>query len=165
MKLTYISWIPMVILMIIIFCFSHQQAEGSNEKSLPIANGILSIHENITNTSYDGEERVEKLNIINHVVRKLAHFTEYAILAISVAFFLWTWNFKDLRLILLSIIITSIYAVTDEVHQLFIPGRSGEIKDVLIDSLGGIAGALLFYLFTRFFAAIHPKDKNVSTSK
>lgn len=154
----------MVILMVIIFCFSHQKAEGSNENSLPIANGILTLHENLTNTSYDEEEREEKLNTINHVVRKLAHFTEYAVLAISVAFFLWTWKFKSLRLILLSILITSMYAVTDEIHQLFIPGRSGEVKDVLIDSLGGIAGTLLFYLFIRFVTAIHLKNKNVSTS-
>jgi VanZ family protein len=44
-----------------------------------------------------------------------------------------------------------LYAASDEFHQLFVPGRSGEVKDVLIDSAGAVTGALLFYLALRLY--------------
>ncbi|MFR1872919.1 MAG: VanZ family protein [Coprococcus sp.] len=37
----------------------------------------------------------------------------------------------------------ALYAVTDEIHQLFVPGRSGQITDVILDSCGGLIGAVL----------------------
>ena len=43
----------------------------------------------------------------------------------------------------MSVLSTALYAVTDEIHQLFVPGRSGQITDVILDSCGGLIGAVL----------------------
>lgn len=80
---------------------------------------------------------------VHTAVRKAAHFTEYAVLG----FFTCKAVLCDVRdrkhAILLSQIICSGYAVSDEIHQLFIPGRSGRAFDVGIDSLGALTGILI----------------------
>jgi len=92
MKLKYISWIPAVIIMGIIFYFSSRQVDNSNESSLTIANRILNIYENITNSNYQENVRTDILDSINHIVRKGAHFCEYALLACAIAFHLLVWK-------------------------------------------------------------------------
>lgn len=72
------------------------------------------------------------------VIRKIAHMTLYAILAFCAACSQIKPSFKKVLLF------CACYACTDEFHQLFIPGRSGEIRDVCIDSLGACIGFLLF---------------------
>ena len=47
----------------------------------------------------------------------------------------------------MTIIIIILYSCSDEIHQLFIPGRSGEIRDVLIDTLGGFNGSIFYKLY------------------
>ncbi|HIU52150.1 MAG TPA: VanZ family protein [Candidatus Merdicola faecigallinarum] len=63
--------------------------------------------------------------------------------------FINTYNIDVKRKITYSFIIGVIYAITDEIHQLFVPGRSGEIRDVLIDGLGIIVGIILIYQFKK----------------
>ncbi len=72
------------------------------------------------------------------VIRKIAHMTLYAILAFCAACSQIKPSFKKVLLF------CACYACTDEFHQLFIPGRSGEIRDVCIDCLGACIGFLLF---------------------
>jgi VanZ family protein len=81
------------------------------------------------------------LGWIDHVGRKLVHFSEYALLC-----FLW-WRplarvTSPRRAALLAFLITSAYAATDELHQTFIEGRHGTPVDWLIDSAGAAAAAL-----------------------
>lgn len=149
MKLKYISWLPAAILMIAIFYFSSKPADASNESSLPIAESILNIYENITGRSYQEADRSELLNTINHLVRKGAHFCEYAVFAMAIALHLHTLKLKRKGLFWLSVIITSLYAASDEVHQTFVPGRSGQISDVLLDTAGAFTGALFFMLVVK----------------
>ena len=59
------------------------------------------------------------------------------------------YNILDKRMIIYSLIFCFIYACSDEMHQLFINGRSGEIRDVLIDSIGAFIGISLYYLVRR----------------
>lgn len=83
------------------------------------------------------------------VIRKSAHMFSYAILAIF--WFMSIYDGKSIKkTFITSLVITFIYACTDEVHQLFIPGRSGEIRDVLVDSTGAIIGLFIVVLVTKF---------------
>ncbi len=75
------------------------------------------------------------------LIRKLAHFIEYFILGILV--FL-TWYSMGLgHRIILPFVFCVVYAASDELHQLFVPGRHGSITDVIIDSAGSGAAILL----------------------
>jgi len=90
---------------------------------------------------------IDNLEFLSLLIRKLAHFTEYFILGIL------TINcFKDYKfnnIFIYSLLFCIFYACTDEVHQLFVPGRSGNIIDVLIDSVGSIFGCGSYFIFIK----------------
>ena len=80
-----LSWLPAILVMIIIFNFSSKPADISGQSSLKIADNIYSIYEGLTGQVKEGEERLNILRVLDHVVRKGAHITEYAILAAAIA--------------------------------------------------------------------------------
>lgn len=165
MKLKKISWLPVIIMMGIIFTFSSKPAVNSRESSMTIANSILNIYENFTDTRFQGTQRTDKLGIIDHIIRKGAHFTEYAILAGTIFLHFSLRNRKGIKLILLSVALTAMYAATDEFHQLFVPGRSGEIKDVLIDTAGALTGVIILNLIINLFARKNRHIESVTLLK
>ncbi|MFW2489382.1 VanZ family protein [Clostridium chromiireducens] len=123
-----INWILLIIWMGVIFIMSNQPAQISDSQSIGVIKLLSSIGIDINGVF--GQ-------LANFVVRKCAHFIEYMILS------LLTFNVLNLyvntkRVVIITIIIVFIYACTDEIHQLFIVGREGAIRDVIIDTLGGI---------------------------
>lgn len=161
MKLKYISWLPAVIIMAIIFYFSAKPATISGESSLMISQTLLNAYENITDLSYEELARQQVLLDLDHIVRKTAHFIEYAILAAAWVMHFITWK-KGFRIgVGLSVLITSVYAATDEFHQTFVAGRSGQISDVLLDSCGAVVGAFFFLLLITIIKKFW--DKRIAT--
>lgn len=93
-----------------------------------------------------------------HLLRKGAHMTEYAVLGILLVLCMYEYipeKWKKFRLPC-AWIIGILYACTDELHQRFVPGRSGEIRDVMIDSAGVLAGVVLISVI---FACIRGKKE------
>lgn len=149
MKLKYISWLPAIAIMITIFSFSSKTADISGESSTAIADSIINVYENITDAPLQEEVRVEKIGVLDHIVRKTAHFTEYLILSLAFIFHFTQWKKSGWKLFALSVGLSTLYAATDEYHQLFILGRSGQFRDVLIDTSGAVIGFLLFCLLQK----------------
>jgi VanZ family protein len=143
MKLKYISWLPSVVIMCIIFIFSSKTATESGQSSMEIANTLVSAYEYTTNNQLDMEYRQDILPKLDHIVRKVAHGMEYAILAASIVFHFWVQGYNTRKIFFLAILISGMYAGTDEFHQLFIDGRSGQITDVGIDTLGACIGTII----------------------
>ena len=83
------------------------------------------------------------LAAIELALRKAAHMAEYAVLGLLTAGAFIGRRTSILAGILVPWCIASVYAVTDEIHQLFVPGRSGQVSDVLLDSAGVLAGLLV----------------------
>lgn len=163
MKLKYISWIPAVIIMVAIFWFSSKPADNSNESSLIITSQLINIYEDVANVQLQLDERSEIISTLNHIVRKSAHFCEYAILAFAFAFHLAVLKLVGKRLILIPVVLSSIYAMMDEFHQTFIPGRAGMLKDVLLDTAGAATGSLVFSLII-LIVIIVKKHKKLTIS-
>ena len=145
MKKKYLSWLPAILMMLVIFSFSSKPASVSGENSLRIADYVMTLYEKITD-SYVEELRYDRLLTLDHCIRKGAHVTEYAILSAAICLPLWIRRLKGRKLWLLAVLITAAYAASDEFHQRFVPGRSGEFKDVMIDTSGAALGAFLFLL-------------------
>ena len=82
-------------------------------------------------------------------VRKTAHFTLYFLLGLAFISFLKEFDLNNKKLLIYTILFVFIYACSDEIHQLFIRGRSGEILDVLIDTLGGITSSFIYTSFIK----------------
>ncbi len=82
-------------------------------------------------------------------LRKIAHVLEYAILTYLLIRAFWLTVKQYQKVLILSILISFIYALSDEFHQLFVFGRKGRIEDVAIDSIGILLIALLWYYIVR----------------
>lgn len=153
--LKYLTLIPPFFIMVAIFCFSAQPASESSELSGGFAERAILIAEKLTGKNLSEEERLKLSEKLQFPIRKGAHMTEYAVLGISILIplILWkeTWSYK--KLVLVSILLTTFYAATDEVHQLFVLGRSGQISDVLVDGTGAAIGII-------FASLIYSKIKN-----
>jgi len=86
------------------------------------------------------------------IVRKGAHFTEYTILGGFLVPAVKEWMAADTTPVPVSMeriaawLAGTLYAVTDEIHQFFVPGRSCELRDIVIDSCGVLAGGLVVSL-------------------
>ncbi len=130
-----------IIWMLIIFMFSNQKSTVStnNSQSL-IKNTIVNIYK-LFNQNATQEEIDNVVNTFDLPVRKLCHFTEYFILGILVLFTLKAYQINNLYI---TILICFIYACSDEFHQLFVDGRSGEVKDVILDTLGSVSFVILY---------------------
>lgn len=135
-KSKYIAWILVVGWMGCIFYLSHQPASSSSELSTGIMSFLLSI---IKWLPFQFDQ-----TIVHFFIRKGAHFFAYLILGMLVCHAL---NINRFRFFV-ALTICIVYAITDEVHQLFIEGRSGEVRDVVIDSFGSIVG-IVVYLFVK----------------
>ncbi len=122
----WLKWSALIVWMSLIFFFSHQSA-------LPGPyNGLLDL-----------------------VFKKSAHATAYAVLM-----FLWhqalkTTGLRGVKNLALALLLTLLYAISDEWHQTFVPGRNGQLADVLVD----LSGALLALILLRRIIA--PKEQNI----
>lgn len=133
-----------IIWMVVIFTFSNAPADDSTDTSRGFIYNVVSVYERVIDKNIDKESISEKLD---HPIRKLAHFTLYLILGFLVYhIFLYSkYNWKNLP----TIGICLLYSISDEVHQIFIPGRSGQISDIFVDMFGVISCLLLIYIFNK----------------
>lgn len=129
-----ISVLLVIIWMTFIFIMSSFDGSSSTNQSNIIVNFIQELF------------NIKNVEIISLIIRKLAHFTEYLILAILVSNMLKVYDKK----LWFALIICILYAMMDEYHQTFVSGRSGNLIDVLIDSIGSINGYGIYNLIVYY---------------
>ena len=145
-----VTGILVLVWMYVIFSFSRQPADESSEVSGRVCGNIVVTVNETFEMNMTPEEISGTAKIIEHPVRKAAHMTEYAILAIlSYAFFHGMVR-KEQRKYLYAILTVILYASSDEMHQYFVSGRSAQVTDVMIDTAGAVIGLVLFYFIVRF---------------
>jgi VanZ family protein len=95
---------------------------------------------------------------LHHLFRKTAHVTEYAIFSMLLYHCLLSSNRTVWRtkVAVWSVLIAGAYSLTDEFHQLFVPGRTASLWDCGIDTAGALVGMLVVLAWTRFFARREP---------
>jgi VanZ family protein len=154
-RLLFKYWLPILIWMLVIFSASGDS--GSFEHTSRIIGPFL--HWLFPHISPRATHRIVT------AIRKCAHLTEYAILALMVLRALrqpekndtrpwWSWREAGF-----SVLFVAIYAVTDEFHQRFVRSRGPSVHDVLIDISGAIIGLLVFWCFWRW------RSKRISASE
>ncbi|MEG1997719.1 MAG: VanZ family protein, partial [Clostridiales bacterium] len=97
--------------------------------------------------NWSAQQQLSYTENFQWLIRKAAHFSEYTLLAA-----LFMQAFKSPRITrhqqqFYALLSTILYAISDELHQLFIPGRACQIQDILIDSSGAVLGIILITLF------------------
>ncbi len=126
--------------MFVIFSYSNQSADLSSSNSERL---IVKTVEIVKHTKLTDSEKEDLLNRFTKIVRKGAHLFLYFILGILAFNLLYKIYGHQPKTIIYTIIFCFIYACTDEIHQLFIDGRSGEVLDVLIDTCGSLISMII----------------------
>ena len=141
------------------------------------------IAQNFPHVRHGLKNNLISLSTLIFLVQKTAHFTEYAILGGLFFLNLRSWLKSNTTLVkiskpqttktvakkitldlikyslFMSILFSFLYACTDEIHQIFVPGRSAQFRDVLIDTLGASFGAIITYLIIKLFNKIKIRSK------
>lgn len=132
-------WIPVLVTGILITGFSAQNGNESSGWSRRAAQVIIDGFEQVHFISTDSEkERDILIEKIQYPIRKLAHITEYAIFTLFTYIALFTDGINKSISKISALFLAFLLAVSDELHQWFVPGRNGCIKDVFIDTLGAL---------------------------
>lgn len=142
-----IKIILVAICMISIFMFSADPAEASDAKSNHV---IVTVAEFFAGHDLSAREQQEKIDQYVVLVRKGAHLSIYFLLGFLVISLLKEYVSLQPKHIFYAFLFCFLYACSDEVHQLFVPGRSGSIIDVGIDSMGSIFGILFYSVLYKF---------------
>ncbi len=139
-------WVLVLLLMImyhysVISLFSGNDAELSTQKSDVIVEKVVEVIDVIS-----GKEITPKIyDDVEFIVRKLAHFVNFFILGFLVLLLAALTDGKSTKMIILPALICGLIgALIDEGHQLFVAGRSGELRDVCVDFLGVLFSCILF---------------------
>lgn len=131
--------------MVIIFAFSMDNSVQSTKKS----EGVIIQVSSILGLDFNEKQQQHLIKFFFVPVRKAAHFFIYFVLGIALISFLREFSISVRKIILLSIFLAFLYACSDEFHQLFVSGRSGQFSDVLLDTLGASTGIGIYYLLFR----------------
>lgn len=144
-----ITFFGLIFWMVVIFYFSAQTGGESSDISQSVGYRIAESISNCFHQDKTTEELLQQAEQMQLVIRKGAHMAEYAVLAIFVLLHICCYKGKPKRFWLWSWCACILYATTDEIHQLFVPGREGRVLDVCIDSVGAAIGILIFMLVYR----------------
>ncbi len=138
-----VFWMLTVAVAVVIFMFSSEDGEESQQVSQNFLSVII---------EYLG-------SIVSHnVLRKIAHFSEYAALGFSVCGAIY-FTF-DKNKFYIPLIPCVLYAAGDEIHQYFIPGRACRLFDVFVDSCGSSLGILVFLLILLIAKSVSDRKIN-----
>lgn len=143
-----------IVWMCIIFGFSAQTKEESGAVSESVTYHMVSSTRTFFHLDISDERVKEIADAIEGFVRKMAHMTEYGVLSVLLFIWLGQWEMSSLRRGATASGAAAVYAATDEIHQVFVAGRSGRFSDVCIDTAGAILGIMLFLLIVKMVTAI-----------
>ena len=152
-----IFFILILIWMMFVFYFSNQPGDDSASTSSRVAKIITNIIASMQNLSAD--EKNEMIIFLNPIVRKIAHYLIYTLGGLLIINCVHTYTLEERKKILYSIFVGFLYASTDELHQYFIDGRSAQIADVMLDTLGVVTGVCIFLCAIRVIEKIKGSKK------
>ncbi|MDE6621114.1 MAG: VanZ family protein [Lachnospiraceae bacterium] len=142
-----LSFIPAILMMYVIFSFSAQDGTASSNLSYSVSYKAVSFADRALDLELTDAQVSRCIRKIHLYIRKIAHFTEYFLLAITIAFPLYVYGIRGIWLIVAGGILCIGYASLDELHQYFVSGRNSSVRDVIIDSCGSLVGILFVRIF------------------
>lgn len=143
---TAVGSILLIAVYVMIFRFSADDAENSSAISVKVTKAVIHFYYRLTGQTGDGVPVLGAVDTMEGVIRKLAHFTEYMLVGFLSYGMLQMWLVKKRTGIVIVMIQLFLSGAADEIHQYFVPGRYASVKDVFIDTAGGIAGMTVILL-------------------
>lgn len=161
-----LSWAPALATLLVIFILSSQNGVASGDTSRELTMGLLHLvtEENVCVTA-SNQAAIEALDAL---IRMIAHMGEYAFLSLMIGFAVTVNGFSGKIRMFYMCFLGMIVAVADEFYQIFVPGRYGDLKDIVFDFIGIAATAVLFYIWSRHFGkrkTAHEEEGEISAVK
>lgn len=138
-----LSFLPAFFMMYIIYHLSGQDGATSAGLSLKVSIKVVELASKIFDHPLSTEEIMQYADLIHFLIRKCAHVTLYFLLAVSVSFPLYVYGLRGIPLMLVAGGFCIAFACGDEYHQSLVEGRGPSKQDVMIDSIGVLAGVIL----------------------
>ncbi len=152
MKRKILITVPAAVLLLalylVIFGFSAQNGEQSGSVSMQLSEKCVEILNAISGKHWENTAVESAAMFFEHPLRKLAHFSEYACMGILIFSIVYQWVMGKKKYLIATLWVF-LSAAVDEWHQYFVPGRYASIKDVLLDTCGGICGIVLLTLIIK----------------
>ena len=142
------KWMKLFLLlcwMVLIFSFSMESGAISREKSNSLT---IWISERLVRKDLSLEEKEKYIEKYDFYIRKAAHLGIYFILGLLTMSTFLEFDLK--RTLFYAILFVFLYACSDEIHQLFVNERSGQIQDVFLDTLGATLGIILYHIVNQY---------------
>jgi len=141
LKKTFYFWAAMsLVCMVAIFLFSSQTSKESSRLSGSVTQMVFGDLNEEIDVVIGKNETMPLKDILDMIVRKIAHISIYFILSFCVTKAVGKITDRILHICIITISLCSFYAATDEWHQYFVPGRSCRWQDWLIDAIGVLLG-------------------------
>ena len=138
-----LSFLPAFFMMYVIYYLSGQDGVTSAGLSLKVSIKVVELASELFDHPLSTEEILQYADLIHFLIRKCAHVTLYFLLAVSVSFPLYVYGLRGIPLMLVAGGFCIAFACGDEYHQSLVEGRGPSKRDVMIDSIGVIAGVIL----------------------
>ncbi len=138
----FFLWTAVLLTSVMIFSFSSKSGSDSKKISEKITDKVVNISEEANNNDEIRAEITasESYKSVHKLIRKIAHIFEFSLLGAFTFLLANSYKLSLKNSILISLGYCLIFAVSDEIHQLFVDGRAGRAIDVLIDFVGSSIG-------------------------
>ena len=155
-KIMIIGIILSIIWMIVIFLFSSRSSNELDLRNSFIVKTVLNIF--VKNFDFlDANAQNSILSDVSFYVSKSAHYLEYGMLALLLSFAFILVKKRSIRYLFIMLVVC-LYAISDEIHQMFSDDRTPRALDVMIDSLGGLTMVLLIELTITIIGLVKKHD-------
>lgn len=138
-----LSFVPAFCMIYFILYMSSQEGAASSSMSYEVSKVLVLAYNKIFSKGFSNEILNALIYQIHPFIRKTAHFTEFFVLAITVALPLYVYKIRGIFLIILGQLLCTGIAFLDEYSQSFVLGRVSSYRDVMIDSAGAFCGILI----------------------
>lgn len=155
--LRIISMILLLCTFFVIFKFSAQVGEESGSLSREVTTEFINRFPYTRDLSIETKEKL--IDYGEPIVRKLAHLSIYTVVGMCIMTFMCTFPLKLRTKLGTSFMVGLIYAITDEWHQSFVPGRGPSIRDVCIDTTGVFLGIMIVLAIVSIYIALKKDNK------
>ncbi|NMA52656.1 MAG: VanZ family protein, partial [Peptococcaceae bacterium] len=138
-----LSWAAVLFCLLSIYYLSAQPAAKSSANSKGVVAGCLEVTTKVAQIQLEEPEKDRLDQRIDEVAREYMHGVVYLVLGLALSNALLVSGVKGRQAWLLALSLCVLYAVSDEIHQVFVPGRSFQFSDLAMDTAGSIIGIWL----------------------
>lgn len=141
-----LSFVPAFCMLYFILYMSSQESTASTTMSYEVSKTLVLMYNKLFSKGLSNEMLNNLIYELHPFIRKTAHFTEFFVLAVTVAFPLYVYKIRGIFLIILGELLCVGVAFLDEYSQSFVLGRNPSYRDVMIDSTGALLGILIAWI-------------------